>query len=293
MRIFFIGSVEFSWKALEKLIELGADVVGVCSKEQSAFNSDFTDLKPLCTANDIPCKYVTDINAVETVHWIKAREPHVIFCFGWSALIKADLLCMAPLGVIGYHPTKLPENRGRHPLIWALVLGLTKTGSTFFFMDEGADSGDILSQKTFEIFADDNANTVYTKMTRTALEQIEEFLPRLQNNSYIKKTQNHGQANSWRKRTIRDGLIDFRMTSESIQNLVRALTKPYVGAHLLYQKKDIKVWVTQIYEQSTVNIEPGKVLAVADGTVLVKTGNGAIKILDHGFEVLPSMGEYL
>ena len=34
---------------------------------------------------------------------------------------------MPALGVIGYHPAELPKNRGRHPLIWALVLGLKKT----------------------------------------------------------------------------------------------------------------------------------------------------------------------
>lgn len=36
------------------------------------------------------------------------------------------------MGVLGYHPAKLPQNRGRHPLIWALALGLKKSASTFF-----------------------------------------------------------------------------------------------------------------------------------------------------------------
>ena len=39
---------------------------------------------------------------------------------------------------------------GVAPFIWALVLGLKKSSSTFF-MNEGADSGDILSQKDFDI----------------------------------------------------------------------------------------------------------------------------------------------
>ena len=41
--------------------------------------------------------------------------------------------------------------------IWALVLGLNKTASTFFFMDEGVDSGDILSQKPLNISENDDA----------------------------------------------------------------------------------------------------------------------------------------
>ena len=44
MRIIFIGSVYFSRVVLEKLIELKANVVGVITKEHSAFNADFEDL---------------------------------------------------------------------------------------------------------------------------------------------------------------------------------------------------------------------------------------------------------
>ena len=57
MKILFIGTVEFSKKALQKLIDLNAQVVRVCTKENSKFNSDFVDLKPLCKKNNIPFRY--------------------------------------------------------------------------------------------------------------------------------------------------------------------------------------------------------------------------------------------
>ena len=41
MKILFIGTVEFSYRALKKLVELNADIVGVCTKDKSNFNSDF------------------------------------------------------------------------------------------------------------------------------------------------------------------------------------------------------------------------------------------------------------
>ena len=44
-------------------------------------------------------------------------------------------------------PVGAAANRGRHPLIWALALGLTETGSTYFLMDARADAGPILSQR--------------------------------------------------------------------------------------------------------------------------------------------------
>ena len=66
MKILFIGTVKFSKIALQKLIELNAQVVGVCTKEKSEFNSDFAELRPLCEKNKIPYKYVDNINSKDS-----------------------------------------------------------------------------------------------------------------------------------------------------------------------------------------------------------------------------------
>lgn len=293
MRIVFIGTVQFSLEALQKLVAINVDVVGVCTKETSVFNSDFADLIPLCKKNVIPYLYVNDINSKESIEWISSLHPDIIFCFGWSSLIKKELLNLSPIGIIGFHPAFLPQNRGRHPIIWALALGLHKTASTFFFMDEGADSGDILSQEEICIDYEDDAKILYNKIVQTALLQIEYFVPLLQKNIYVKVPQNDVLANVWRKRGRRDGQIDFRMTSNAIYNLVRALAKPYIGAHIEYKGHDIVVWKAQEVSCTVDNIESGKVLEVLNGVILVKTYDGAIKILEHEFQELPTTGEYL
>jgi len=293
MKIMFIGTVEFSYKALKKLIELNAEIVGVCTKKKSDFNSDFKDLTPLCKKVDIPFKYVDDINSNENIDWIRSLSPDIIFCFGWSNLIKKDLLTLPKMGIVGYHPALLPKNRGRHPLIWALVLGLSDSGSTFFFMTEGADDGDILSQEKVKILYEDNAKSLYDKVSNIALRQIEDFLPKLQNNSFKTIKQNNDLANVWRKRGKVDGKIDFRMTSRAIYNLVRALTKPYIGAHVEYNEQDISIWNVEEVEFDQNNIEFGKVLENDGKSIVVKTYDKAIKIIDHGFKELPKVGEYL
>ena len=231
MRIVFIGTVAFSKQCLIKLIELGYNIVGLITKADDGRNADYANLVDLADAHRIEYKLVRDINHENNIAWIKHRQPDVIFCFGWSNLLKKPILEIAPLGVVGYHPALLPNNRGRHPLIWAKVLGLPFTGSTFFFMDEGADTGDLLSQKKVEIDFEDDATKLYDKITETALMQIEEFMPQLVNKSFTRVPQNRAEGNLWRKRGVKDGAIDFRMTSVSICNLVRALTKPYLGAH--------------------------------------------------------------
>ena len=293
MKILFIGAVEFSYKSLEKLIELNAEIVGVCTKKVSNFNSDFADLTPLCNKVNIPLRYVDDVNSIESIEWIKGLKPDIIFCFGWSSLIKKDLLNLPQMGIVGYHPALLPKNRGRHPIIWALALGLKASGSTFFFMTEGADDGDILSQEEVEIFYEDDARSLYNKMLVIALKQIGYFLPKLQNNSFQSFKQNNSLANTWRKRGKLDGKIDFRMTSGAIYNLVRALTKPYIGAHIEYNGKDVSVWKVKEVDFNRENIEHGKVLENDGRTIIVKTYDKAIKIIEHDFVELPKIGEYL
>jgi methionyl-tRNA formyltransferase len=160
-------------------------------------------------------------------------------------------------------------------------------------MDEGADSGDILSQNDFDISDTDDARTLYDKVSNIALLQIEEFIPQLQNNSYQRIQQNDDFSNTWRKRGKADGRLDFRMSSKAIYNLVRALTRPYVGAHIEYKGNDVRIWKVMIVENANDNIEGGKVLESQHNELVVKTYDGAIRLLEHEFKVLPKIGEYL
>ena len=92
MKAVFIGSVEFSFRSLEKLIAMGVDLVGVCAKKSSAYNSDFFDLKPLCNKNKIPCFYTEDINSITTVQWIKNLNPDIIFCFEFCLISRPTFI---------------------------------------------------------------------------------------------------------------------------------------------------------------------------------------------------------
>ena len=293
MRIVFIGCVQFSLSMLEQLVEMNVEIVGVCTKEESAFNADHVDLHSFCDLNKIPWVHSEDINSQETFTWIHALNPSVIFCFGWSEIIKDEILGIPPLGVIGFHPTQLPKNRGRHPLIWTLVLGLEKTASTFFFMDSGVDSGDIISQREIAISRDDDAADLYNKVTATAKLQILDFVPRLSSGKFERRMQNDDFVNLWRKRGGSDGIIDWRMSAETIHNLVRGLSKPYVGAHFYAKSAEIKVWKSAVWTEFPANIEPGKVLLITESGPVVKCGVGAICLTHTEPDFKPVEGEYL
>jgi len=294
MRIAFIGTVEFSYSALQLLIEEGYEVVTVLTKEGSNFNADFKDLTSLCNSHNIPYKFVINVNDFDNLEYLASFKPDIIYCFGWSGLLKKEVLTLAPKGVVGFHPAKLPFNKGRHPIIWALALGLAETASTFFIMDEGADTGDIISQQVIKIEYADNASTLYNKITSVALSQIRKFTPELLSNNILKIEQNKSEGNSWRKRGKKDGEIDFRMSSRAIYNLVRALTLPYVGAHItLPDGQEIKVWEVEESDCDEANLESGKVISTQNKEIEIKCGDGCVILKKHEFEVLPLVGTYL
>jgi len=293
MRILFIGSVAFSAHALRQLISMQADVVGVCTLKSSKFNSDHEDLTPIAHQAGIPVYLDSDLHSSKSLTWIRELKPDVIFCFGWSRLISEPLLSLPPLGVVGFHPAALPANRGRHPLVWALVLGLTETASTFFIMDNGPDSGAIISQERVCIKLEDTASTLYKRITKVALAQLRDLVPNLDCGSIQPQPQDHDKANVWRKRSPVDGRIDWRMAASSIHDLVRGLTRPYIGAHFDYDSQVIKVWKTEVEPGVPINLEPGKVLAVSSNTLLIKAGIGAVRLLDYEPPISLKPGFYL
>lgn len=293
MRILFIGAVKFSHVMLSELIQMRAEIVGVCAAKNSALNSDYVDISDLAITANIPFCRVSDINDLTVFDWISDCKPDIIFCFGWSQLIQKPVMSIPRLGVLGYHPSDLPKNRGRHPIIWALVLGLSETASTFFFMNEHADAGDIISQLKISISADDDAGTLYSRLMKIAARQMREFVPLLAAGEFTTVKQNDVQSNIWRKRLEIDGFIDWRMGAKTIHNLVRGLTRPYVGASFLYKGKTIKVWKTEVEQCRFSHIEPGKILSVDSKGVLVKAGEDAIWLCDFTLLQQFEVGSYL
>lgn len=294
MKIIFIGCVISSEIFLKRLLLEKKNVVGVITKEESYFNSDFVDLGKVCEESEIDYIYTKNINDEDVKKYIKEKMPDLILCLGWSQLLDEEILDIPRIGCIGFHPAELPCNRGRHPLIWALVLGLNETASTLFFLDKYADKGDIISQKKIKIDYEDDAMSLYKKVMDCAKEQLIDVLNKIERKELQIIPQSVEQGNCWRKRGKEDGKIDWRMSSRGIYNLVRALTKPYVGAHFVYKDTEYKVWkVTEILDKRYENIEPGKVIkSLEDGTVLVKTGDNLIKIIEYDKVVLKD-GDYL
>jgi len=298
MKIGFIGCVESSLRTINVLLSMkksGIEIVAVITKDKSTFNADHVDLSPVCKKHHIPYHFEDSKNKSDSLKFMQIYQPDIIYCFGWSFLLDKEFLKMPAKGVIGFHPAKLPQNRGRHPIIWALALGLESTASTFFKMEQGVDTGPILSQVDIPISPQDDANDLYQNILTKTQFQVKEFTLQLANDTANFKVQDHSKANSWRKRTRKDGLIDWRMRAEDIYNLIRALTKPYPGAEFEYLGHLTLVWRSKVSNNKYLrNIEPGTILEAENGHLLVKSGgNTAIWLLEVEMNKLPCLGEYI
>ena len=287
LKAIFIGCVEFSRSMLEELLSIErVEICAVLTRQTSAANSDFVDLGPLAVARGVPVHYASGNDQSVLAESICKYKPDVVFCLGWSYLLNDDILKLPRMGVIGYHPTLLPQNRGRHPIIWTLALGLSETGSTFFKMDSGADSGPILSQQCLAIYDVDDSGTLYRRLTEVAGLQLRKLVCDLDNNSFTLMVQNSSLANYWRKRTKEDGKIDWRMSAKGIRNLVRSLQRPYPGAYVEFCGLDVKVWRVRTQPAILTCYEPGRIMSVIRNEISVQTGDGVIVLEDHEFELV-------
>ena len=105
--------------------------------------------------------------------------------------------------------------------------------------------------------------------------------------------QNYKNVNFWRKRSAEDGKIDWRMSAKNISNLVKALSKPYLGAHFLLNRKKIILSKFLLVKVKNRNIEPGKVISFLKSKPVVKCGEDAICMLKTYPKIKVKVGNYL
>lgn len=288
MRILFIGAVEFSRHCLKEILKNGGQVVGVLTLEKEyalSQHADYADLSPITLAYRIPLVRVRQINDPGTIRRIPSFKPDLICIFGWSRIVARPILEIPRLGCIGSHPALLPLHRGRHPIIWSLVEGLEESGLTFFYLDEGIDSGDILWQRSFPIGLEDDAASVYEKIKQLASIAIAEFLPQLEQGCAPRIPQDHQRATYWRKRNEEDGQIHWEWPTIRIYNLIRALSPPYGGAHGFSNGKKMVIWRSRLPEgplpPEASALPPGSIFFQTEEEFRVRTGDGYLRVLEY------------
>ena len=287
------GCVESSKTALLTLNKIdNLNVKFLITSKRNSFNHDHVNLEEFVKPETI-ILYTEEKSDQELSDIIGNSDVDIGFCVGWSKIIPKSIYSKCKL-FFAYHPSLLPKNRGRNPITWALSLGLSKTGSTFFLISNTPDSGPIVSQKTIEITKQDDVRSLYHKIKKCIEKQIYEIINDFNNNKLIFVEQNETEANYWRKRNDHDAIIDWRMSTKAILNLVRSLSKPYLEAKILVNSNEYNVKRAVAVDIDGIeNSEPGKILEVIKDETIIKTGDGAISIVLEQKNLDLKKGEYL
>lgn len=86
--------------------------------------------------------------------WIDDRGAELVVLAGYMQLLCGDFVRHFQGRLINVHPSLLPSFAGLDPIAQALDYGVTVTGVTVHYVDEGMDTGPIIRQRAVEVPAD-------------------------------------------------------------------------------------------------------------------------------------------
>ena len=283
LTIAFIGCVAEGHRTLEGLLERGERVAAAFTfhPDKAKTVSGAVPWEELTTRYGVPLHYVHNINDPEPVAALAALQPDLVFCVGWTQLLRQEILAIPRLGCLGFHASLLPCYRGRAPVNWALINGETVTGNTLMLLDDGVDTGDIVAQRAIPITGTDTCASLYDKVAETELAMLDEVLPLIHVGAMPRRRQDHERATVMGRRRPEDGLIDWTRTTAQLDRWVRALTHPYPGAFTLLDGQPLVVWQAHpARDVAAGEVAPGRLkLDRSTNQLLAGTVDGAL-VLD-------------
>ena len=281
MRTLFISMNRFGHEILEEILAQKGEVVGIITLKEEFTKgiSDHRSFDAIAKKHNIPLHKIKNINDEDSRAIIRQLRPDIMFVCGWSQIIKPEVFTLAKRGAIGSHPALLPKNRGRAAIPWHFILSEKQGGSTFFWMDDGCDSGDIIGQKSFPFTMQDDASTYYEKIIKAGRAIIKENYALLAKGKDRRKKQDSQKATYLPKRTPADGLIDWNKKTMEIYNLIRGTTHPYPGAFTYVKGRKLIVWKAKPSSLKQYLGTPGQVVTFTDDGAVVRTGDSVIELL--------------
>jgi phosphoribosylglycinamide formyltransferase-1 len=94
--------------------------------------------------------------------WLAGEGVEVVVCAGYMQLLTRPFLERFP--AINVHPSLLPAFPGIDAVGQALAAGVTETGVSVHFLDEGIDSGPVILQEAVRIEPGDTVETLYERI---------------------------------------------------------------------------------------------------------------------------------
>lgn len=292
MRLVFIGSSGFGLKCLQACLEIpevklvgvitAPKTFGISYRPEGVTNVLHADVAGLAAANNIQVVTLERSMADPLMLGnVTAWKPDAFLVAGWYHMIPKSWRDVAP--AYGLHASLLPDYSGGAPLVWAMINGETKTGITFFQMDDGVDSGPIVGQREENILPDDTIATLYARIEQKGLKLLHEVLPAMAAGTSKLRVQDESRRRMMPQRSPEDGCIDWSQDSEAIVRFIRAQTKPYPGAFTTLHGKELHIWGATLAD-STKDYATGQVQRITDEIFVVCCNEGAIHLMEISYE---------
>ena len=276
MKILFLGTPQSAVPILETLNNSDHQVVGVVSQpaRKKGRGQDLTESEvsayaksnklPIFTPEKITKEYF-DKHLVE----LKA-DIAIVVAFG--QILPQDILDKIKFGWVNIHFSVLPDLRGAAPIQRAIMQGKTDLGVTIFKIDEGLDTGPIISQILYKRESSSNYQKTLHDLTEIAANNIVSILEKYESGQ-LKITKQNGHSSTAAKIDDKEMQIKWSNRSENIINLVNA------GSYNLCSWTNLEPSKIKILEidnsDEIVDLKPGEIL-VKNKMVLVGCGEGVI-----------------
>lgn len=244
MRFAFVTCVKIGFKCIQEIYDSGycLELIITLDDKNGENKSGRVYLDDFCKQKSIELLKVNNINDNFCVEKIKSKKIDWLFIIGWSQIAKSKILNATAYGAIGAHPTLLPQGRGRASIPWAILKSLKYTGVSFFKLDEGVDTGQLIEQYKIKIDESEDANSLYEKVIKAHVKLISKILPNLNTLDIRFKDQDESKSSYWPGRKPEDGLINLNGSVNDAQRLIRATTRPYPGAYYFKNAEKIIIW---------------------------------------------------
>lgn len=221
MKIAYAG-FDLFYPMLESLYKNGCEIVKIFSckvDNVTEFNQKVTEF---AHTHFIPITY--DKITLEDLVSLKNDGVEALFC----AAYYYRMPILENFKMINVHPSLLPLGRGSWPMPLSILNRDKKSGVTFHKMEEDFDTGEIIMQKEFELYNDENLDSFMEKIYALLPDMVNVLLSNFENYYQNAKPQGHGEYLSVPDEN--DYIIDKDTEFEKADRILRA----FYGFDVLY-----------------------------------------------------------
>jgi methionyl-tRNA formyltransferase len=272
MKFGFVTCVQLGLSCIQSIYDVGGklDLAITLHDDIASSKSGRVYLDDFCTSNAVPFIKSRHINDPEVASSIAQAGIDWLFIIGWSQIAGPAVLSAPRLGVLGMHPTLLPEGRGRAAIPWAILKGLEKTGVSLFKMDEGVDTGPIAAQVEIPLSKNITATELYSRVNDAHVQLMKKAVNQILSDQLTLTPQHDDIASVWPGRKPEDGEIDLNGSVHDAERLIRAVTRPYPGAFFHQDQLRYIVWSAVVINSFKPTSFDTHILEFSDGYLLLK-----------------------